>query len=171
MTGGKKMTQQQGNVYAPTEVRLDDIVTPGEYEIAGRGTRLGAVILDGVMFAVAGMLAAVMIPAFSNNESAQVVAISLVGVAMLGLLMLNIVFLHQNGQTIGKKILGIKVVRMSGERIGVLRIFFLRYLPVTLLGAIPYLGWAISLTDSLLIFRESNQCLHDTIADTIVIKA
>jgi len=72
---------------------------------------------------------------------------------------------------VGKRALGIRIVRSSGERASLGRIFALRYLPVTLLGAIPYLGPVFSLVDILLIFRDSRQCLHDQIADTIVVKA
>ena len=34
---------------------------------------------------------------------------------------------------------------------------------------IPVVGMFIPFVDALLIFRSSNQCLHDQIADTIVI--
>ena len=79
---------------------------------------------------------------------------------------------HRNGQTIGKKMLGIKVVRTDGSRATVARIFWMRNVPFLLLGAIPlYIGDLFTLADSLLIFRASNQCLHDQFADTIVINA
>ncbi len=174
------MADEQGNVYAPTEARVDDVVVAGEIDRATRGTRLGATLLDVVMLMgvvmLGGIFAAVAIPAMSkgNSESGvlvSIIVIGLVGIAALGLLIANIYYLHKNGQTVGKKILGIKVVRTNGERAGLARIFFLRYLPVTLMGAVPYIGFLVALTDSLLIFRESQQCLHDNIADTIVIKA
>jgi uncharacterized RDD family membrane protein YckC len=40
---------------------------------------------------------------------------------------------------------------------------------VSLLGAIPYVGWLVSLVDPLLIFGKDRRCLHDLIADTIVV--
>jgi len=39
------------------------------------------------------------------------------------------------------------------------------------LGLIPVIGYIFGLVDSLLIFGEPRQCLHDKFADTIVIKA
>jgi uncharacterized RDD family membrane protein YckC len=67
--------------------------------------------------------------------------------------------------------LGIRVVRRDGSHCGLARIFFARYLPVTLLGAVPFVGGLVSLVDALLIFRDDRRCLHDEIADTIVVKA
>ena len=61
--------------------------------------------------------------------------------------------------------------RSSGEPATLGRIFLLRFLPVTLLGAVPLLGNVLTLVDILLIFRDSQKCLHDQFADTIVVKA
>jgi uncharacterized RDD family membrane protein YckC len=77
----------------------------------------------------------------------------------------------RNGQTIGKKLLGIKVVRTSGAKAGLGRIFWLRNVIINVVGLIPIVGALVALADALLIFRESRKCLHDQIADTIVIKA
>jgi uncharacterized RDD family membrane protein YckC len=80
---------------------------------------------------------------------------------------LTILFVSRNGQSIGKKLLGIKVVRSDGSKASLGRIFLLRNVVNTLLGIIPLYG----LVDALLIFGEARQCVHDKIADTIVIKA
>ena len=161
----------QANLYAPPEARVDDVRADTELELAGRGTRLGAVILDGLSFAVLGIVAAVVIPMLKDSRAAGIV----LGLVFLGVIaalaVVNIIFLYRNGQTIGKKILAIKVVRSDGERVTLLRFFFLRFLPVALLGAIPFVGYVVSLVDALLIFRTSHQCLHDNIADTIVVRA
>ncbi len=142
-----------------------------ELELAGRGTRLGAAIIDGLLFGVAGIIAAIAIPATQGSRTGSMLALLMVCAVIIGMIAANIVFLHRNGQTLGKKILGIKVVRSDGERVSLLRFFFLRFLPVGLLGAIPLVGYFISLLDALLIFRTSHQCLHDNIADTIVVLA
>ena len=166
------MAEQQGNVYAPTEVRVDDVVAAGDLDLATRGSRFLAVLLDGLMAGGIGILAAIMIPMMAKGEgTGMIVGVAVIGLATLGLIGANFYYVWLNGQTLGKKAMGIKVVRTSGERAGLARIFFLRYLPVTLVGAIPYVGIIVTLTDALLIFRESRQCLHDNIADTIVIKA
>jgi len=63
--------------------------------------------------------------------------------------------------------LNIKVVRTDGSPITLARIFFLRNLVNGALSIIPLYGFI----DLLFIFNEQRQCLHDKIADTIVVKA
>jgi uncharacterized RDD family membrane protein YckC len=77
------------------------------------------------------------------------------------------VLVQRNGQTIAKKLLNIKVVRSDGTKASVARIFWLRNIVNALLGIIPFYG----LVDPLFIFGERRQCLHDKIADTIVVNA
>ena len=111
----------------------------------------------------------------SSATGLHLVAAAVMGLSMvlggIALVVWNCVWLHQYGQTVGKRALGIRIVRSDGGRATLGRIFALRYLPVTLLGAIPYVGPLIGLVDVLLIFRDSRQCMHDQIADTIVVKA
>lgn len=75
-----------------------------------------------------------------------------------------------NGQSIGKRLVGIKVVRTDGSRASLARIFLLRNLVSTLPNFVPYLGWVYLLADPLLIYQDSRRCIHDLIADTIVIR-
>ena len=133
------------------------------------------------LVAVLGILAATLLPALMiarragtgahRDPTAVLVALgAAMFLGLIGLAVWNGVWLHRYGQTIGKRAVRIRIVRSNGERASLGRIFGLRYLPMTLLGALPFLGLLISLTDSLLIFRDSRQCLHDQIADTTVIK-
>ena len=165
---------QAANPYAAPEARLDDQAT--EYlELADRGTRLGAKMIDGVASLV------VMLPVFvmiglsgasgRQSEEFGVVAMILVGVLGLALLAWQLYWLHLYSQTIGKRALGIKIVRTDGSRADLGRIVGMRWLPVSLLGAIPLIGPIISLVDPLMIFREDRRCMHDLIADTVVVKA
>jgi uncharacterized RDD family membrane protein YckC len=72
-----------------------------------------------------------------------------------------------NGQTIAKRALGIKVVRTDGTPVSLSRIFWLRNVVNIVLGIVPFYG----LVDVLFIFGAGRRCLHDKIADTIVVKA
>jgi uncharacterized RDD family membrane protein YckC len=164
------------NPYAPPQATVQDVVDPAATP-AGRGTRLVAVILDGIigiaMFyipLVIGMRShgPVVLPNGHFNAMALYGAGSLL--ALIGLIAwcwLTILFVSRNGQTIGKKLLGIKVVRSDGSRASLGRIFLLRNVVNTLLAVVPFYG----LVDALLIFGEARQCVHDKIADTIVINA
>jgi uncharacterized RDD family membrane protein YckC len=75
-----------------------------------------------------------------------------------------------NGQSIGKRLVGIKVVRTDGSPASFARIFLLRnfvnYVPL----GIPYLGLIYQLVDPLLIYQDSRRCVHDLIADTTVVR-
>ena len=65
----------------------------------------------------------------------------------------------------------IRVVRVDGSRVSFARFVFLRWLPLAIVGCIPFVGGIVALIDPLLIFRESRRCLHDDIADTQVVTA
>ena len=74
-------------------------------------------------------------------------------------------------QTIGKSLLGIKVVRTDGSPASFARIFLLRNVVASLPGTLPYVGLLyLFFIDPLLIYRDSRKCVHDMIADTIVIR-
>jgi uncharacterized RDD family membrane protein YckC len=90
---------------------------------------------------------------------------------VLTFLLLNGYLLATRGQTLGKALLKIRIVRPSGEPASGARLA-LRY-GVGLCNR-PHGGhalWIYSLVDCLMIFRKSRRCLHDEIADTIVVKA
>lgn len=162
------------NVYAPPEARVDDVVPEGEIELADRGTRLGAAIIDGIMlvalnFGIAMMMGINMFSMTEQPSIAQQTMLAVIGLVVF--LAVNGYLLAKNGQTIGKKLLSIKIVRTDGSKITLGRIIGLRWLPMMIVGFIPIFGAIISLVNVLLIFRESRKCLHDNIADSIVIKA
>jgi len=79
--------------------------------------------------------------------------------------------LHSWGGTLGKRALGMRIVRTDGSRAGFVRLFFVRAGFATLLPLIPIVGLLVALADVLCIFRESRQCLHDQVADTVVVNA
>lgn len=164
---------QQQNPYAATQVTLNEAGALEEMELAGRFTRLGAVLIDGLCVGGFGILAAVLIPSMSKGGGGAAVAIFsiLFIVGLLALVIYNLVLVHRQGQTIGKRALGIKIVRTDGSRCSLRRYIFMRYFIPSLIGAIPVVGGLINLIGLLLIFRQSRKCLHDEIADTIVVKA
>jgi uncharacterized RDD family membrane protein YckC len=159
---------------APAAVLADE--APLEQLLADRGTRLAATLLDGLSIVVVMLPVFFALPFMSTGnqpglDQAMGIGFALAGLLALGLIAWNCVLLERNGQTLAKKLLGIRVVRRDGSHCGLARIFFARYLPIAVLGAIPFVGGLVSLADALLIFRDDRRCLHDEIADTIVVKA
>jgi uncharacterized RDD family membrane protein YckC len=175
------------NPYAPPVAAVRDI--PANYaatELADLGPRLGAAFLDGIIFAgmvyvpllIGGILAGATAATAAQASDTGQISDAGVGLAMLigfGLgfigfvawAWLTVKYVNENGQSIAKKIVGIKVVRSDGSPAALSRIFWLRNVVNALIGIIPLYG----LIDILFIFSESRQCLHDKLADTIVVKA
>ena len=177
---GTEFDTPHHNPYQTPTASVETSVDESSFELAGRGARLAAVIIDalavGGVAAIAGIAAAIVIPQISHGGARPptivwVILGAIMSFGILGILFYQCVLLHRNGQTIGKKTLGLKVVRDDGSRCGLRRYVFLRGLPMWILGAIPLIGYIVGLVDPLLIFRESRQCLHDQIASTIVIMA
>ena len=166
------------NPYAAPVARVAQAVeASGEFNKASRGARLGAVLLDGVIASLCAIPLYIDIfraassgrpPDFSSMFGFGT-AVSVV--ALLALLVYTLLQLHRTGQTIAKKLIGIKIVRTDGSRAGLGRIFALRYMVPGLIGAIPVLGPIFSLVDPIFIFNDEKRCIHDMIADTIVIDA
>jgi uncharacterized RDD family membrane protein YckC len=165
------------NPYAAPAARVQDFDDGAELELADRGLRLGAYLLDGLVVGAPIMLLAFGAALFAPRGGDEPNPLMLGGLGLLmfafiiGVLAVNLVWLHRYGQTIAKRWLKIRIVRTDGSHCSLLRIIFARVVPISLLGAIPLLGWIFTLVDALLIFREDHRCLHDHFADTIVVKA
>ncbi len=166
--------QQDNNPFAPPSAHVADVrANAGDFELATRGSRLAAVVLDALCFAVPGL---VVIPfssidAITTFRSSAMWAIAFLGIIFVALVVVNIYLLATRSQTIGKRIMRIRIVRTDGARAGFWRIFGLRILVNTMIANIPIIGTLYALVDILCIFRESHKCLHDNLADTIVVKA
>ncbi|HEY0940971.1 MAG TPA: RDD family protein [Steroidobacter sp.] len=169
-------TSSQANPYAPPRAEVRDTATQEEGELAGRGERFGAAILDSIIAGlfVAPLFIGANFQALAAKDYANAFSPVGLGIAALGslaLLVFTAYLVHKNGQTIGKKIVGIKVVRTDFSRASLSRIFWLRNVVNAIPGVIPFIGNFYSLVDHLFIFGERRQCLHDKIASTLVVKA
>ena len=161
------------NPYAPPQAVVEDIVDPfDEIVLADRGTRLGAAILDGFIFA--GMVYLPLMVSLGLNsavgqDGSDTIVVIGSALAMMGFVVwlgLTVRYVLRNGQSIAKKIAKIKVVRRDGSPVNLGRIFWMRNVANGILSFIPLYG----LIEILFIFSESRQCIHDKLADTIVVK-
>lgn len=162
-------------------------VAPAPYQFAGFGPRFGALLLDGLIVGVPLMI--VYAIAFSlffaglnpvtdatgefvdANPNSAVLGVG----GVLFLVVLLIAFLYEplmtarkgpgNGQTIGKKIVGIRVVNMQNGPITTGQAWG-RYLLKSLVsGSVFYLGYLWALWDT------NQQTWHDKIVNTVVVRA
>jgi uncharacterized RDD family membrane protein YckC len=171
---------EASNPYAAPATEVRDVVPEGQAPLAGRGARFGASFLDGLIVAVVVYLPVFLIVGPENllaaDSNLDIAKFLVQGgfVGLIGLVVLTGItawLVHRNGQTIGKKLVGIKVVRADSTHAGLGRILWLRNVPFWAVSFIPVVGQIVSLVDALLIFRASRQCLHDQLAGTIVIDA
>lgn len=171
------------NPFQPPKASVSEVPVAGQ-ELAGLGERFGGFLLDN--FAIPLVLYIPMIvvgaPALIFAVLRQQEAMPAVGAAfvvaglitfalIIAWLVVTILWVSRYGQTIGKRIVGIKVVRTSGEKAGIGRIFWLRNVVNILPSLIPFVGYVYWLVDGLFVFSASRRCVHDLIADTKVIKA
>jgi uncharacterized RDD family membrane protein YckC len=166
------------NPYAPPQTVVQDVIDPTVgIQLADRSTRLGASILDGLilgLFVYVPLIVAA-IPSFAASRAAgrndfgagMWIGIALAAVGLIAWLWFTVKFLGENGQSIGKKACGIKLLRTDGSEVSISRVIIGRNLVNGLLGLIPLYGFI----DVLFIFGNARRCVHDHLADTIVIKA
>jgi uncharacterized RDD family membrane protein YckC len=158
----------------PYAAPLAAVALPAEVPppvLGSRALRLAAVIVDNLMVSVLllpGYL--LLLEEVPADWSVMLVPAAWVGTP-LGVLLVgtNIFLLVRDGQTLAKRWFGLRVVRADGTRCGAARLLGLRYVLPAVIGAIPCVGALFSLIDALMIFREERRCIHDDMADTIVV--
>lgn len=169
-------TSQEANRYAPPTAAVGDIDTrtAAGHALAGRGTRLGAALIDVVILLVVMFVIGLVTPFRFYDPQGGGAIFTVVTSYILGMAIFLLVhgwLLATRGQTVGKKLLGIRIVRTDGSAAPFGRAFGLRYALNGLIASVPLVGPVYAIVDALMIFRDSRQCLHDQIADTIVVKA
>lgn len=142
--------------------------------LADRGTRFVANLIDRLaillimfVFVFVAILADAAASGGKPSEDPPLwllAAIVLVPLAWFGVqLYMQVTY----GQSIGKRMLGIRVVRMDGSPVSVARIVFLRnVVPEMISGGCSLFG----LVDALLIFSADQRCVHDLLSDTKVVR-
>ena len=171
------------NPYAPpqAEVRDAPAAPPTKGTLATRTRRLAGAIVDSVASAV------FVVPflVFTGDWTTAISGELSYGTILLGgfasFTAMHGYLLATRGQTIGKWLVGTRIVRADNDEVPTLaRTLGLRYgtlaigpvatLAVLVLnGVIPYVLVVFGLIDSALIFRRDRRCLHDLIARTKVV--
>jgi len=143
--------------------------------LASRSERLGAILIDSLFVGVP--IFAFLILRFGFNGILELqkeyglafsVVSFLVGQAIY--LIANGWLLFKYGQTIGKKLMSIKIVDQKEVLPPFYRVYGLRQFLISLIVMIPILGNFFSIVDALFIFRNDKRCIHDHLAETKVVK-
>ena len=138
-------------------------------ELASRGDRFIAALVDGVI----GLLAAIPIFMWVGLESFKAASLiqllAFLGYGMLVTLLLHGYLLHHYGQTIGKRLMAIRIETLDGKPANLKRVLLLRLLPMQVINCIPFVGQLlVGLINPLFIFGKNRRCLHDYFAKTQV---
>ena len=152
--------------------------TPSGPELAGRGRRLGAYIIDTiiagiVLVAVAyfnpGPLGVTMLDIMRDPMTQQMSTAGSIAFVII-FMAINSYLLVTKGQTLGKWMLGIRIVdAASNGAATAVKLLGLRYVLVLLLPLIPVVGQLLGLIEVVFIFRDDRRCVHDLIAGTKVV--
>lgn len=150
-----------------------------EVELASPWQRITARTVDGLLFSFIGVVAAVITAAAENRSAANVVMIVML-LAMLVLVVYQVVIMTRDGQSIGKKLMGIRVVNEDGENPGFVRYVLMREfgfnLVFQLISVLPFIGpiilICVNLACVVMLFLEERdrRTLQDMVANTYVIK-
>jgi len=170
------------NPFAAPAARVQGARQPvADAELAERGERLGARVVDNVISMAVFIPGLVVALALTLREGATADAdllptpvLGAIGVgfiAFLGVTAYQWYLITTRGQTIGKRIFKLRVVKVDDRPVGFVDGVILREWVVTALQAVPLLGMAASLVDALMIFGAERRCLHDLIATTKVVRA
>ena len=151
-----------------------------EYEpnqLASRGKRLAAAVVDIFIFFPLVLMIAQPLGLINISDPAKMQGFNLeqtIQLLVIGQVLFLLVqgyLLHTQGQTIGKKLLKIKIVSLDDKLLGIGQLYFVRYLTFSLIAQIPYIGGLIGIVNVLFIFGKDRRCLHDRLAGTKVIEA
>lgn len=146
---------------------------PIQWVLASRGSRLIAVFIDMVIMMVINVpLIWVVRTAFSWVEALSPVPHALV-MGLLNLMIfgcVNAKFLIESGQTIGKKIVGIRIVDLNNQLLSLEKLLIYRYGVWWLIIGIPFVGSSLVMLDVLFIFSPAKRCLHDVLAGSKVVR-
>jgi uncharacterized RDD family membrane protein YckC len=143
---------------------------------SSRLKRFGGAMIDGVAIMVAYLTGGLVLMALmgtglidfdqANPSTLDVINTICVGYfPVFALILFQWNLIATEGQTIGKKVLRMKIVTTQGNNPGFFRGVFLRNWLRVLLCMIPFFG----LLDLLVIFGDARRCIHDYLAGTHVV--
>jgi uncharacterized RDD family membrane protein YckC len=144
--------------------------------LASRGRRLAATLIDAVLVPSLTIVL-IMITDIVEDADDYLNNMWMLWVLLLAIssyLLLNGYLLWRNGQTLGKRLLGIAIVSTDSDNAvsaaPIWKLICIRALFFPLLFALlpPFI--LLALIDQLFIFSKSRRCLHDLASGTIVIR-
>jgi uncharacterized RDD family membrane protein YckC len=160
------------DMYSAPESSLGEDQGEGS-DLATRGKRLSASLIDSLLIGVITLPIIYYTGAWDDiykgipPSTGYSIAIGICG--LVAFLLINGKLLVENGQTLGKKVVGIRIVDMEGNKASIKKQLFPRYAFYFLPGQVPVVGQIVSMVNILWIFGKPRRCLHDYVAGTKVV--
>ena len=108
--------------------------------------------------------------ALKRQNPPYLITVALLALGFLCFLLVNGYFLMKNGQTIGKKLMKIRIADLQGNVPDFTKLSLARILPLYAVQLLPGFGPFLLVLDDLFIFRADRRCIHDLLAGTKVVK-
>jgi uncharacterized RDD family membrane protein YckC len=164
--------------YRPPAASVESVETLAQARMrASRGARFVAELLNNVFFALTLAPALIGLDVDADIDGiGSILGLTISAVLMIALAVVQIVMLNQNSWSLGKRLLRIRIVRSDYSEASLGRLLGLRIAVPTVIGmgttaCIPIFGSLFTVVDACFIFGSQRRCLHDLIADTIVVRA
>jgi uncharacterized RDD family membrane protein YckC len=160
---------------APTETPAYDFARPAygdNYALATLGQRFAGNMIDGLVLLVPIIMVVIPLGAVEagDADASSTLLLGVGGLLIAALIGVQCFLISTRGQTIGKRLVRTKIVRLDGSDPGFVYGVLLRGLIGQSLGAVPFVGNVYSLVDTLCIFKQDRRTLRDMIAGTRVIQ-
>lgn len=176
--------------FAPAAVGVPPVMGSAggaDAQLAGLGERFGAAFVDGSLKAACSIPTVLaMIKVMQENMqgggqpdpqamqammAAIAAAIPLAYPYLAALAVLQGVLIATRSQSVGKILLGLRIVHApDGSKANFGRAFLIRSGVPTVIEYIPFIGFLFWIVDTCFIFRADRRCIHDLMAGTKVIK-
>jgi uncharacterized RDD family membrane protein YckC len=182
-TGGYSSPPPPG-AFGSTAVRPVPAPVTGRHALAGWWSRVGAALIDGIIIgvgalAIVALFGSVFSVGFLASDEAGIVSLivgllfSFLAIAIVALLYAPLMMARTNGKTLGRMVVGNRVVRAKGQPMtfgwAMLREVAVKALLFGFLSSLTF-GLA-SLADVLWpLWDDENRALHDFIVDTRTVK-
>lgn len=138
-------------------------------ELADPAARLAAHLIDTALLLGPLALAAAF-DVLARNDALQSLRFGLAGLSACATTGLSLHWMHRDGQSIGKRLLGLQVLQSDGTRASLGQLVWRRNVLPALLTLVPGLGQLFAIANPLFALGPERQCLHDRLADTLVVK-
>src|SRR3954465_3068545 len=136
-----------------------------EYELGSISDRIGGSIIDGII-KISYTIIVMATMSFGNVETISGMPVSLIILVASPLIFYNLISeLFLNGQSVGKKVMGIKVISLSGEQPS-----FSQYLNRWLFRLVDFTFTGYMLGIIMVAATERKQRLGDLVAGTVLVK-